>query len=181
MLFCSVISSTTQGSRTTKWLLGAVQPAAQGSEAAVVCADGVCRLVPASTLQRGADVSVQSPSQSMPPTRSSASGITSTRSAPVCSSSRRMDANMYSIGAGEHPSYFLAETVAHESAQHCFCTSSVKVLAICCRMFYDASMPFCHFSGHHACFLTSAYLCMTSFKAVKYLLSASGVIMSKMS
>lgn len=97
-LSCSVISSMVL---CEKWLLGAVQPA--GSEAAVVCADGVCRLVRASTLQPGADVSVESRSQSAPSARSSASGKTSTWSAPVCSSSRSMDAHLYSVDAGKHP------------------------------------------------------------------------------
>ena len=134
-----------------------------------MCADGVCRLVRASTLQHGEDVSVHPRSQSMPSTRSSGSGLTSTRSAPVCSSSRSMDANLYSIDNGKHPGKILAGMVAQGSAQHCCCASTIKAIS------YQLS----HISWCLLAILllqwTSCMLydiCSISFVALQYRLSA---------
>ena len=83
-----------------KWLLCVVQPTDPGSGVAVVCADGVCRLVRASTLEHGSDLSVHPRSHSMPATQSCESGATSISPAPE--SSRSVDGNLYDIQDGKH-------------------------------------------------------------------------------
>ena len=105
----------------------------------------------------------------MPSTRSSGSGLTSTRSAPVCSSSRSMDANLYSIDNGKHPGKFLAGMIAQGSAQHCCCARSIKAIS------YQLS----HISWCLLAILllqwTSCMLydiCSISFIALQYRLSA---------